>query len=106
MTARQGDVLLVPVHEIPAGLVAVPLDCGRVVLAYGEVTGHAHVIDRPDVVQFLAADLDEMSDRFLRVEQEVKVVHDEHDPVVLAPGDYRVVRQREYTPERIIRVAD
>ena len=43
-TIRQGDVLLVPVASLPAGCVEVPNDKGRIVLAYGEVTGHAHAI--------------------------------------------------------------
>jgi hypothetical protein len=48
---RQGDVLLTPVLSLPVGLKEVPLDKGRIVLAYGEVTGHAHAIadhTRPD----------------------------------------------------------
>jgi hypothetical protein len=48
---RQGDVLLVPIapSRIPAGRV-VPRDRGRIVLAYGEVTGHAHAIDSATAV--------------------------------------------------------
>lgn len=41
---RQGDVLLTPVSSLPAGCTEVPHDKGRIVLAYGEVTGHAHAI--------------------------------------------------------------
>lgn len=41
---RQGDVLLTPVQSLPAGCVEVPNDRNRIVLAYGEVTGHAHAI--------------------------------------------------------------
>jgi hypothetical protein len=52
---RQGDVLVQQVDEIPDGLHAVPLDKGRVILAYGEVTGHAHAVVGD--VEFLAADL-------------------------------------------------
>ena len=40
---RQGDVLLVPASR-PGDAKPVGRDCGRVVLAYGEVTGHAHAI--------------------------------------------------------------
>jgi hypothetical protein len=104
--ARQGDVLIKRVEEIPEGLKPVPLDRGRVILAYGEVTGHAHAVIGD--VQFLAADLDEMEQRFLRVEREAEVVHDEHATVTLPPGDYEVVRQREYTSADMepMRVAD
>ena len=37
---RQGDVLLVPVKEIPSGLVQTK----KVTLALGEVTGHHHTV--------------------------------------------------------------
>lgn len=104
MLYRQGDVLLQRVDEIPAGLKDVPLDKGRVILAYGEVTGHAHAVEGE--VTFLAADLEELEERFLRVESEAQVVHEEHDTITLPPGDYRVVRQREYAPERPVYVAD
>jgi hypothetical protein len=36
----------------------------------------------------------------------VALEHDEHDAIHLPPGNYQVVRQREYTPEAIINVAD
>lgn len=101
---RQGDVLVHEVAEIPAGLQTVPKDNGRVILAYGEVTGHAHAVQGD--VEFLAADLAELEERFLRVEAEAQVVHEEHDTITLPPGNYRVTRQREYTPEAIRPVAD
>ena len=107
-TYRQGDVLIRRVDEIPTGLEAVPRDDGRLVLAYGEATGHAHVVEGPAEL-FREDDRDELERRFLRVEAEAGqalVVHDEHDAIELPPGDYEVVGQREYTPEEIRRVAD
>lgn len=101
---RQGDVLIAEVPEIPKDLVEVPRDNGRVILAYGEVTGHAHAVEGD--VQFLAADLQELEERFLAVEREAQVVHEEHDTITLPPGNYQVVRQREYSPEQIRMVAD
>lgn len=101
---RQGDVLVQQVDEIPTGLQTVPRDNGRVILAYGEVTGHAHAVQGD--VEFLAADLEELEERFLHVEAEAQVVHEEHDTITLPPGNYRVTRQREYTPEEIRTVAD
>lgn len=94
---RQGDVLIVTVREIPDGLSEVPHEGGRLVLAHGEATGHAHVVEGDTT--FLAADVDDLERRFLRVEREAAVVHDEHDTVTLPPGNYRVVLQREYAPE-------
>ena len=43
---RQGDVLIIPIANLPAKLQKVPRENGRAVLAHGEVTGHAHAIKR------------------------------------------------------------
>lgn len=103
---RQGDVYLRRVDNIPDGLVLVPRDNGRIVLAYGEVTGHAHAILDNAATLFAPSDLDEMAARFLRVENEVALEHEEHSTIVLAPGIYEVRRQREYSPSALRNVAD
>jgi hypothetical protein len=101
---RQGDVLLRPVNAVPDGLKAVPLDKGRVILAYGEVTGHAHAVEGD--VELLAADLEEMEQRFLRVEAGAQIVHEEHGTITLPPGLYEVSRQREFQDEAPAYVRD
>lgn len=102
---RQGDILLVPVNELPGDLTEVPRQNGRIVLAEGEITGHLHAIDAEEAV-FLAEDLDSPEGRFLIVEEAeaitkeaagVALTHPEHDTVTLEPGLYEVRRQREYT---------
>lgn len=93
---RQGDILLVPVKDLPAGLKEVPRQNGRIVLAEGEVTRHFHAIEAPEAT-FHAESLEEIEGRFLTVEAEVALEHPEHDTVVLAPGNYEVRRQREYS---------
>lgn len=50
---RQGDVLLQAIDKLPAGCSEIKPDGNRIVLAYGEVTGHAHAIY--DHVQPIAA---------------------------------------------------
>ena len=102
---RQGDVLLVPVGAIPEGLTR---RTGRLVLATGEATGHAHVIE--DEAAALYGDA--LDQRFLEVlgEGGVDLVHTsdpvEHDTLTIPPGIYKVHRQREYTPAAIRMVAD
>jgi hypothetical protein len=99
---RQGDVLVERVNMIPPGARPVPRDNGRVVLAYGEVTGHAHAIEEREVTMLEV----DAGIRYLDVQMEAFLRHEEHATVPLPPGKYRVVRQREYTPEAIRNVAD
>ena len=90
---RQGDVLLVPVASIPETARPVARDSGRVVLAYGEATGHAHAISSAAATQ-----LHDDIDRYLRLTAVATLQHEEHAAIDLAPGTYRVVIQREYVP--------
>ncbi len=100
---RQGDVLVVAVDAIPRRAKPVDRRRERVVLAYGEVTGHAHAIADSG-----AALLEHEHDRYLRVTAGggVGLTHEEHETILVPPGEYRVVRQREYTPEATRFVAD
>lgn len=100
---RQGDVLLIRTRKTLGAAQPVPRDHGRVVLAYGEVTGHAHVID--DTLAELFEEKDGLI--YLRVTAStVALRHEEHGTVTLPRGTYRVVRQREYSPAATRRVAD
>lgn len=106
---RQGDVLIIPVAELPEGTKRMRRGKRGVVLAEGEVTGHAHaILDRGASLYELvtADDVDEMRRRFLLVEQEVAVTHEEHGTVTLPPGSYEIRIQREYSPEEIRQVQD
>lgn len=102
---RQGDVLVVPVAELPKGMKPVERDAGRVILAYGEVTGHAHAIKDKRAALFSDPKLAAI---FMHVSGDAPVAleHDEHSTIAIPPGNYRVIRQREYSPEAIRNVAD
>ncbi|GLY07695.1 MULTISPECIES: hypothetical protein [Actinoplanes] len=103
---RQGDVLIVPVPEesVPA-CAPVPRDRrGRMVLARGEATGHAHVVGGPGLR--LLADVDDPELMFIHVPSHGRVSHEEHGPISLPAGHYRVTRQREYIPGAFRPVAD
>ena len=106
MIYRQGDIAIIRTRRSPTGLEPVKRTNGRIILAEGEVTGHFHQILDDPATLFRQADMDEMADRFLKVDQEVHIVHDEHDTITLPPGEYVVRRQREYAPEAPIYVAD
>jgi hypothetical protein len=91
---RQGDVLfeqaVPPVPELTPR--------GGDVLFSGEATGHAHRVRSPDGARaqvMLAAD----KRLFLRVgPQGAEILHEEHRPLELEEGLYRVWRQVEYDP--------
>ena len=96
---RHGDVLLAPVAALPAG--ATPRS--GLVLAHGEHTGHSH-----RVREFGAASLYVYGkDLYLLVSAPTAtLVHEEHRPIELPVGVYRVWQQREYTPSAIRTVVD
>ena len=95
---RHGDVLL-------QGAVGVPKDAAPVpghILVRGELSGHAHRLENPDAGLLFrnAASL------WLRVSAPTRIIHEEHAPIPLEPGVYRVWQQREYSPREIRTVVD
>lgn len=49
---RQGDVAIQRIASLPKKLKLVERDAGRVILAHGEVTGHAHAFTSPNTKKF------------------------------------------------------
>ena len=97
---RQGDVGIIKVKALPKA--AEKQQTGkRIILAEGERTGHAHAIAADEANLFVAG-----SRRFLEVCYKATLVHEEHGPIVLTPGIYEVIQQREYSPEAIRHVWD
>lgn len=97
---RQGDVLLIKVAEAEVSALrlrerARPTK-GRVILARGEATSHTHSIDGA------MASLHELQfgERYLTILVPTDLTHEEHAPIRLDPGFYRVIRQREFVPTR------
>ena len=101
---RQGDVLLRLVDKIPAAAKPKARDNGRVILAYGEVTGHAHQIATPDEVWAVLSVAE--SATFLRLMKKAQLVHEEHGMIELPAGKYEVVQQHEWLYGQSIRVRD
>ena len=92
LSFRQGDVLLLAVAGFPPGLRFEPRS-GRIVLAEGEATGHAHAIEDPEARTFTYA-----GQRDLLTRSKAQLIHEEHAPIEVPPGVYRIVIQREYEP--------
>lgn len=83
---RQGDILLKKINGIDGKLVGK----GKRVLAYGEKTGHSHVLDG-DISYYENKDGTLMA----QIRSNAELVHEEHKHIGVPPGDYIVIRQRE-----------
>lgn len=96
---RQGDVFIVAVDRLPSGR----RESHGLVLAKGELTGHAHRIAEIDT-----ATASVVGDKlFLEVTgTTATLTHDEHGPIELPHGTYEIRIQREYAPAQIRRVVD
>lgn len=70
----------------------------RVVLAYGEVTGHAHA--------FYGEDTAVLEGNKLTIKSKDALKHEEHTKHVFSPGVGEVTIQREYQMGEIKRVLD
>ncbi|MBX6768657.1 MAG: hypothetical protein IRY90_16145 [Actinomadura rubrobrunea] len=106
---RQGDILLVRVPEdaVPQevrDLPPEPRDArGRMVLALGEATGHAHAVKAPGALLRSPVPL---TPDHLHLPSGGRLEHEEHAAISLPKGWYRVIRQREYVPGSVRVVAD
>ena len=108
----QGDLLIERVADVtPSGAVAENADGVALVLLEGELTGHNHAV-RERVTLFrddrLARDIPaglyighvQVGTAYARV------THEEHAPLTLPRGTYRVRRQRELGPRDARILAD
>lgn len=102
---RQGDVMIRQVATIPTNA-SFKKNEGRIVLAYGEVTGHAHAIAEHEAKEYTMQEAEGAVRRFLEVASGASVKHEEHATVELPSGFYEIIQQREYSPEAIRNVAD
>jgi hypothetical protein len=130
--ARQGDVLFIRVAKLPKGD-RKKRENG--VVAYGEVTGHSHqlaVADREvaEVLEIgdglfvyvsecgLSLDCKDAARKVLMspecnmetmqrfIDGGATFVHEEHGPITLPSGNYRIQIQREYSPDSVRSVID
>lgn len=100
---RHGDVFLKRVAVLPLGASRAETEPDRVVLAYGEVTGHAHAIKSKRVLMWNAGER-----RYITIDEgePVLLTHEEHGTIQVPAGTYEVLQQRVYTPAEVRNVAD
>jgi hypothetical protein len=100
---RQGDVLIKSIKTSDHGwsslnrekLAQILPENGRVILAYGEATGHTHSIDAMHARMF--KDSSKRSGVcYLYLDETSLLEHQEHGTIELPAGSYEVIRQREW----------
>jgi hypothetical protein len=99
----QGDVFLVKVDKVPENTRMVKATPRGYVLATGEATGHAHVIDADIKCYEINGTL------YIKNDIPVELRHEEHKPLSIGPGIWQVGRVREFDAfkkERIRYISD
>jgi hypothetical protein len=104
---RQGDVLLEKLNAIPERS-----RTDETLLVRGEGRNHGHFI-KGEAVEILNAEDNELTGggglvtQYLDLKTEAALEHllidsgewtQEHAPIIIPPGKYRVIKQREYNP--------
>ena len=96
----QGDVIGKYIDGLPKGLKPVK----GTVVAYGEATGHHHVLETAELFK------DNLGNLFAKIDKPVLLLHQEHPAVQLRPGfiqfGERGIMQVEYAGEEERKVRD
>jgi len=100
-TWRQGDLLFRRIEDLPLENLT-ERENGHIL--EGEATGHIHRLKDTVVAKVLETFAGLRM--FIRAEKPAEIIHEDHDTITLPPGNYEVIRQREYTPEAIRQIAD
>lgn len=87
---QQGDVLFARIDSLPKDLSPVARKERGFVLAEGEATGHAHTIS--DGIRLYQ---DSTGGLFVHAETTATVVHEEHGPITLEVGFWKIGQVRE-----------
>lgn len=95
---RQGDVLLEEIIENESLKDKVLIAKDKKVLAYGEKTGHSHILTG-DVNFYDKGD----SQIICQINSSAKLIHEEHGNIDVPKGEYLVIIQREFDAVRGIR---
>lgn len=104
---RQGDVLLVYVDSIPTSAEDCDDANGLAVLAYGEVSGHAHLVERkaPGSLRYVKT---RAGERFLSLLGQALIKHGNLTPTGITDGtaDHSALLLREGKLQQAFQVED
>lgn len=91
---RHGDVSLTKINEIPKNCKLIG-DFNKYILAFGEVTGHKHLLTAEPTAEFEVLQ-DSEGRYYLKLEGTAKLTHEEHKEIIIEKGLYFVGNEREY----------
>jgi len=101
MQYRQGDVFIEQISSIPQDVKK--QENKEKILARGEATGHHHSIEITNATESF---VDSAGLLYLNLQENTTLIHQEHAPIEIPKGFYRVIIQREYGPDEIRNVLD
>ena len=86
--ARHGDILLKETNKVRGKKTQ------NRTLALGEVTGHHHTLYGGTITSYE----EDNEVKFLDVKEETSLEHQEHKPIKVLPGVYKIYRKFEFDP--------
>lgn len=95
---QQGEMMFISIEGVPEGATPVAPDWRRdqragYIVGHGE-SGNAHVLEALPGVELLTLE----GRFFARVGLPVVLFHQEHNDVIVAPGDYEIKPVQEFDP--------
>lgn len=99
---RHGDLIVIPVDSIPVGL----QKKDNTELLEGETSGHVHKLNGGIVYKDNPTAENNFLLGYFEIKKETPLSHEEHETIILQPGKYKFMSQREYDPQENRRVID
>lgn len=99
---RQGDILLIPTDE----QFGQEINEWDGVVAEGEATGHHHRFVGGGIRAFTRTNSGPRRPDIVELTRPACLRHEEHDPISVPAGRYKIGRQKQWAGGQIVRVAD
>ena len=100
---RHGDLAITQIEKLPKNLKEIKNN----ILAYGEATGHGHILIAEPEITFRVLE-DKRGEKYLDIRKPTQLTHQEHKTITIERGFYFISHEKEYdyTAEELKRVKD
>lgn len=101
---RHGDVVIKPITRLPNSLSSEAILANKLVVAYGESTGHSHVLKCAEPIYYYR----DGGKLYFELTDIGTLTHQEHKTITIEPGSFEIEIERERDPflEEIKQVID